>query len=285
MHCSRVVRSWSNPVFGKRDFTSVDPQANDNADRYLSLLIECLQNKIYRESEEKAQMPASKVGAQLFKLQRRAMTRFGLYNKWPKYAHTMLPTKKLNTIRHCIEECLRNDIEGDLIETGVWRGGATIFMKAVLEAYGIKDRKVYVADSFTGLPKPDASRYPADEGDGHHRQKFLRIDRDTVVENFKRYDLLDDNVIFIEGFFEDSLPAVDFGRLAVLRLDGDMYASTIQVLETLFDKVSVGGFIIIDDYKLSPCRAAVHDFRDSRGITDPLLQDASGRYWQKTTAG
>jgi len=106
---------------------------------------------------------------------------------------------------------------------------------------------------------------------------------EEVRENFKRYDLLDDNVVFIKGFFETSIPSAPIDKLAILRLDGDMYSSTIQVLNALYDKVSTGGYIIVDDWCLHNCRAAVNDFRKSRNITDEILEiDGIGVFWRKT---
>ena len=94
---------------------------------------------------------------------------------WPSLAHTMIGVKRLNNLQHCVEEVIKNGVPGDFIETGVWRGGASIFMRSILLAYGVTDRKVWVADSFEGLPEPDAEKYPADKGDLHHKQPALAI--------------------------------------------------------------------------------------------------------------
>lgn len=203
---------------------------------------------------------------------------------WPAFAHTMVGLKRLNNIQHCVETVLREDIPGDLLEAGVWRGGASIFMRALLAAYQVEDRRVYVADSFAGLPVPDAEKYPLDRGDTHHKQTFLAISRSEVEENFRKYGLLDAHVVFLEGWFKDTLPKAPIEALAVLRLDGDMYESTIDTLDALYSKLSVGGFCIIDDYSnLSPCKEAVNDFRKANNITDPIVQiDWTGVYWQKS---
>jgi hypothetical protein len=198
---------------------------------------------------------------------------------WPARAHTMIGMKRLTNIQECFETVVREKIPGDLIETGVWRGGATILMKGLVK-YHNEPRKVFVADSFEGLPKPDP-KYTADSGDIHHTIPFLAVDVETVKNNFRAYDLLDDDVIFVKGFFETSLKTVPIDKLCILRLDGDMYSSTIQVLDQLYSKVSPGGFVIIDDYLLPPCKKAVHDFRDSRGITNPIITiDRCGSYWR-----
>jgi O-methyltransferase len=199
---------------------------------------------------------------------------------WPARAHTMLGRARLRNIRDCLHEVLEKGIEGDVIETGVWRGGAVIYMKGILVARS-SSKKVYVADSFCGLPPPDA-RYPADQGDPHHTYNALAVARSTVEENFRRYGLMDDSVRFVEGFFEHSLPTAGIDKLSLLRLDGDMYSSTIQALNALYDKVQKGGYVIVDDYALSGCRQAVDDFRRDRGISEPLVQiDWTGHFWQK----
>ena len=193
----------------------------------------------------------------------------------------MLGSRKLDTLRHCAEHCLREGIDGDFIETGVWKGGATILLAGVLQAWGNKDKKVFVADSFAGLPPPDENKYPLDKGDTHHTREDLAIGLDEVKANFARFELLSDRIVFIEGFFEESLRSAPVDDLALLRLDGDMYGSTMTVLEQLYHKLSVGGFLILDDWLLSGARQALLDFRDRVGITEPLYQDFSGVYWQK----
>lgn len=203
----------------------------------------------------------------------------GLY--WPDRAHTMIGYKRLTNVQELFEDVIKNNIEGDLMETGVWRGGCTIFMKGMCEYYK-QNRKVYVADSFAGLPPPNA-RYPADVHDICHTFKELAISYDTVVNNFKKYDLYDDKVIFLKGFFEDTLKKDLDVKLSILRLDGDMYSSTIQVLESMYDKVTDGGYVIIDDYgALSNCKAAVDDFRKVRNIDNEITWiDWTGIYWKK----
>ena len=177
-------------------------------------------------------------------------------------AHTMIGRKRLENVQSCIEDVLAHGVPGDLIETGVWRGGATILMRAVLKAHGVTDRLVWVADSFAGLPAPDSNRYPRDEGDQLHTFRQLAVSLEQVQDNFRRYGLLDDQVRFLKGWFRETLPSAPIDRLAVLRLDGDLYQSTIEALESLYDRISVGGYVIVDDYgNVAGCRQAVHDFR------------------------
>jgi len=203
---------------------------------------------------------------------------------WPAQAETMIGRKRLSLLQRCIEEVLHKHIPGDLIECGVWRGGATIFMRAVLKAYGDVQRQVWVADSFKGLPPADAENYPVDKGDRLHRFQQLAVSVEEVKANFTRYGLLDDQVHFLPGWFKDSLPTASIDRLAVLRADGDMYESTTQILAYLYPKLSVGGYYIIDDYGAVPgCRQATDDYRRQQGVTEPLQWiDWSGVFWQRT---
>lgn len=203
---------------------------------------------------------------------------------WPVRAHTMIGMKRLDNLQFCVESVINDGIKGDLIETGVWRGGACIFMRAILKAYGDTARTVWAADSFAGLPTPNAEVYQADAGDKHHTfVNYLGVSRQEVEENFRSYNLLDAQVRFIEGWFKDTLPDAPIDHLAVLRLDGDMYESTIQALEALYHKLSSGGFVIIDDYFLGPCRQAVTDFRSNNHISGEIVDiDGMGVYWRKS---
>jgi len=201
---------------------------------------------------------------------------------WSGYADTMIGLKRLDNLQHCIETVLSERVEGDLIEAGVWRGGACIFMRAVLAAYGVEDRRIFVADSFEGLPKPDAEKYTADKGDTHHNLTYLAVSKEDVENNFTKYGLLDNQVVFLKGWFKDSLPQAPIEKLSILRLDCDMYGSTTESLESLYPKLSSGGFCIIDDYALPGCKSAVNDFRSKHTIDSEMREiDWTGRYWRK----
>jgi O-methyltransferase len=190
---------------------------------------------------------------------------------------------RLANVRSCIERVIEDGVPGDLLEAGVWRGGVGIYMCAVLAARGDTERLVWLADSFRGLPKPDVDRYPADEGDRHWTMDELAIPVEQVKANFERFGLLDERVRFLEGWFSDTLPTAPVERLAVLRLDGDMYESTMDTLVPLEPKVSSGGFVIVDDYGAVPaCKQAVDDYRAEHGITAPIERiDWTGAYWRK----
>jgi len=205
----------------------------------------------------------------------------------PAQAETMIGMRRLDNLQACVEDVLARDVPGDLLEAGVWRGGASIFMRGVLEAHGDLHRTVWLADSFAGLPPPDVERYPSDAGDTFSRNPHLAVSLEEVQENFRRYGLLDERVRFLKGWFHETLRNAPVERLAVLRLDGDMYGSTLETLDALYDKVSPGGYVIVDDYYAVPEGAgrATDDFRAERGITEELVKiDWAGAYWQRLPA-
>jgi O-methyltransferase len=201
---------------------------------------------------------------------------------WPANAETMTGIKRLDNLQYCVAEVIKNKVEGDLIETGVWRGGSTIFMKALLKAAHDQKRVVWVADSFEGLPKPDA-KYAADKNDRLYTYKELAIPLAEVRRNFEKYGLLDEKVKFLKGWFKDTLPTAPINKLAVLRLDGDMYESTMDALVNLYPKLSKGGFIIVDDYlHVEACKAAVQDYRRKNNISEEIKPiDPSAVFWKK----
>jgi len=202
----------------------------------------------------------------------------------PPGAETMVGLRRLANVRACVVDVISKGVPGDLIEAGVWRGGVAIYMRGLLEVLGDRSRTVWAADSFAGLPKPDVARFPADEGDLFWTDENLAVSVEQVKMNFRRYGLLDDRVKFLEGWFADTLAAAPIERLSVMRLDGDMYGSTIDALTALYPRLSVGGYSIIDDYGCVPaCKLAVDDYRRQHGIHDPLhTVDWTGVYWRRT---
>jgi hypothetical protein len=202
---------------------------------------------------------------------------------WPLTGETMIGIERLSSLQECIEDVLADEVPGDLIEAGVWRGGATILMRAVLEAYGAADRQVYVADSFEGIPREDADRYPADRGARFDRLTEVCVPEDAVRANFARYGLLDERVHFVRGRFRDSLPGLHGHPWAVIRLDGDLYESTWDGLENLYPSLAVGGYVIVDDAgDLAGSRQAIDDFRAANDITEPIRRiDWTGVCWRR----
>ena len=205
-------------------------------------------------------------------------------------AVTMLPRVRLENVRHCIETVVADNVPGDLIEAGVWRGGGAIFMRGCLQALGAADRRLWVADSFEGLPEPDPDRekeYKFFHGPSMQKQyDKLAASLEDVQANFQAYNLMSDEVRFLKGWFKDTLPSAPIDRLSVMRLDGDYYASTMDGLTALYPKLSTGGFAIIDDYgedHWTDCRQAVDEYRSANGITANMtMVDKSCAFWRKT---
>ena len=197
---------------------------------------------------------------------------------WPLFGYSMTGLKRLRNIRMCIEDVLANQVPGDFIETGVWRGGSVIFMRAVLQAYDVTDRRIWAADSFEGMPAPKN----AEDGADLSQSDFLNVSLDQVKENFSRFGLLDGQVEFLKGWFCDSLPQAPIGKLAILRLDGDMYSSTMDALTHLYHKVSKGGYVIVDDYHSWPsCRRAVTEFLADSSLSPEITPiDNQSVFWR-----
>jgi hypothetical protein len=272
--------------------------ADDAVSLYLDLLKRCVSNLIYQDpavpyiGEEAEGLVAP------FSLERRLAGK-----DWPSQAHTMIGVRRLDNVQSLVEDILRNRVPGDLIETGVWRGGSTIFMRGVLKAHGSTDRAVWVADSFT-------AKYPATDehgiteksytspgieglrlGESAYPQEFkdkmalLRegTSYEAVRDRFARYDLLDGQVKFLPGWFSETLPTAPIERLALLRLDGDFYDATHDALTAFYPKVSTGGWVIVDDYDtFSECRQAVHDYLGAMNIAVDIVPiDDEAVYWQK----
>ncbi len=200
-------------------------------------------------------------------------------------AHSMIGRKRMDNLHQCLDRIRLDGIAGDLIETGVWKGGATLFMRGFLAAHGMDDRKVWVADSFDGLPKASLAQ---DKGLDFSKSQYpyLAIGIDAVKDLFARYELLDEQVQFLKGWFKDTLPIAPIEKLALLRLDGDLYESTMDGLQHLYHKLSPGGFVIVDDYLSFPgCKEAVDDYRQAHGIVDELMPiDEFSAYWRKAAS-
>jgi hypothetical protein len=222
---------------------------------------------------------------------------------WPSMAHTMIGNWRLQNIADLIADILERGVPGDLLEAGVARGGASIFMRAVLRAYGVTDRTVWLADSFRGFPprgRSSEKSYASPEFktmfqwlmQNPQEQERLLAEAgpgyayDDVKDTFRRYDLLDDRVQFLPGFFDETLGKAPIEKLALLRLDADIYDSTMQALQNLYHKVSPGGYVIIDDYyAYAECRQAVHDFLGGANVTIlPVKNGEIAVYWMKPLA-
>jgi len=199
----------------------------------------------------------------------------------PVNAESMIGVARMDNIHHCVTQVIRDRIEGDLIECGVFRGGATIFMRGILKTYN-SPKLVWLADSFEGLPPPSPEKYPADKDSPYHTMSELAVGLEEVIHNFRRYDLYDEQVKILKGFFKDTLPDAPIKALSLIRVDGDMYESTMDTLTNLFPKLNPGGFVLIDDYDPGHyCRQAVDDYRRQQNIKNEIkMVDSKGAFWR-----
>jgi O-methyltransferase/8-demethyl-8-(2,3-dimethoxy-alpha-L-rhamnosyl)tetracenomycin-C 4'-O-methyltransferase len=238
---------------------------------YLDLVRDSLVGRLNQD----APLPASKVDRYYDQVREQGWD-------WPSTAPSMIGAMRMNNLRSECERVLKEGVPGDFMETGVWRGGACIMMRAVLKAYQVTDRRVIAADTFAG-PPPPSPEVAVDAGFEFHTCADFAVPLEEVKAAFARYGLLDDQVVFLKGLFKDTLPMAPVEALAVLRLDGDMYESTMDGLVHLYRKLSAGGTLIADDYHLFEAqRQAVDEFRAAHRITDPIIRiDDFGAYWIK----
>ncbi len=202
---------------------------------------------------------------------------------WTYLGDTMTGSLRLNSLKKLLHDIIQNEISGDFIETGVWRGGMSIFARGILQANNQTYRKSFVCDSFQGLPPGDRDLDPKDKN--WNTFNYLEVSELIVAENFKAAGVLDPNVIFVKGFFNDTMPEVAkmTESLAIMRLDGDMYESTVDVLYHLYEKLSIGGYVIMDDWNFHPSKTACEDFFKAHNISPAIIEvDKLSAYWQKT---
>jgi O-methyltransferase len=252
----------------------------------------------------KVLVPTYKTAARWLYLTKGAIT-YGIWNpaKWKmvKLIHTVFPytlvgTGGLEATYLSAKKLEEGGIEGDFVELGVARGGCAALMGHVLfdsdQASSIS-RKLWLFDSFEGLPEPGEEDYDTDQGGGtgDHIQLLEKGDclgtlGEVQALMFDNYRFPKEQIEFVQGWFEDTVfregQAIE--KIALLRLDGDWYASTKICLEGFYDRVVSGGIVIIDDYDTCyGCKRAVEEFFNDRGVSMPMIKDGrGGRYFEKT---
>lgn len=190
---------------------------------------------------------------------------------------TLLTKGQLDLVEQCILSVEQRGVPGDFIEAGIWRGGVIILMRAMMKVHGIDTRRVFAADSFAGIPKNTrAKNDPVDAW----RDRWV-ASLEEVKGNIDRFGLLDDRIEFVEGFFADTLTQFTDHKFALMRLDSDSYDSVEESLVYLYPRLSSGGMIIIDDWHLVGCKAAVENYRARHGISEDLKVFDGNAYWQK----
>ena len=218
---------------------------------------------------------------------------------WRIYPKTMLPPVRLYSLADAVDAIEQDKIAGDVVECGVWSGGALALAALWGERHGTTSRTYIGLDSFEGLPPPT-------EEDGEVLERFNRqsakrgriVDQalmktgvcvgdaaDTVRQFYDSVGISIAKVRFYSGWFQNTLPLVakEVGSIAILRIDGDWYESTKICLEALYAQVPAGGFIIIDDYgTFTGCRRAVDEFREAQKISASLIfVDKDCVYWRR----
>ncbi len=208
---------------------------------------------------------------------------------WPLDGLTMVGMSRLDDLQACVESVVADGVEGDMIEAGAWRGGASILIRATLDSLGAHDRTLWVADSFQGFAPPQAGDPEADrELEAHMSQiGFLAPSLETVKGYFERFGVAD-NVNFVPGYFEETMAELSGRRWSLVRLDADTYRATRVTLDALYPGLANGGYLVIDDYfhpyLPESCRKAVDDFRAEHSIHEPVQQiDWNGARWRKRT--
>jgi O-methyltransferase len=198
---------------------------------------------------------------------------------------TEVDDTRCNHLYSIMEEIRDRNIPGDLVETGVYKGGTSMIMAYCNKEFKLNKRQ-WLCDSFKGCPDPTKTilgRHP----DEAHGEGDFACDQQTVAENFRKYDLITPNLVWVPGWFEDTMPVIakQIDQISLLRFDGDLYSSTLDVLNNLYPKVVSGGFVIIDDYCLEACRDAVNEYIRINGlkveISKPPFGDACGSWWIK----
>lgn len=189
---------------------------------------------------------------------------------------TMLPVERLHDLVRHVDYVDAQGLPGAFVECGTWRGGASFLM-----ALRAAERRVWMFDSFEGLPPPapidgPAAQRWADDTNGPDYHDNCRATLEEVSAAAFRFGLTN-RVEIVKGWFDETLPASreDIGSIALLRLDADWYESVRTCLVSLVDRVVPGGFVILDDYyDWDGCAIAVHEFLAERRLPYRIYQGA-----------
>ena len=197
-------------------------------------------------------------------------------------AHTMCSNARLRGLYRALQYVVGGGIPGDVVECGTARGGSAALMALTLRHLGSR-RNLWLFDTFEGLPAP-TSKDPDFELAALFTGTCLGT-LDEVRGLFDRLNVADD-VHFVKGLFQETLPLAPLSQIALLHIDGDWYESVRACLDSLYDKVVPHGVIQLDDYGYwQGARKAVDEFLDERGIQAPLQRlDYSGRFFIKPAA-
>lgn len=201
---------------------------------------------------------------------------------------TMTSPERVHALVTAVEYIVRSEIPGDMVECGVWRGGSMMAVALTLKRLGADGRHLRLYDTFTGMPPArnidaDLSGRKAskllEEQDPEISDVWARANLEEVRGNMRETGYPSENISYVKGKVEETLPARAPDRIALLRLDTDWYASTRHELEQLYPRLSPGGVLIIDDYgHWQGARKAVDEYIEKLGIPILLCRiDYTGR--------
>ncbi len=203
--------------------------------------------------------------------------------------YTMTSTERLYAVYQSVDYILKNNIPGDFVECGVWKGGCAMMMAHALKKYNCYDRKIYLYDTFEGMTEPGEkdisyAKHPAHKkyNESLHQESgtnWCRSELDEVLHNLQRTGYPIENFICVKGKVEDTIPGDMPEKIALLRLDTDWYESTLHELQYLYPRLSEKGVLIIDDYgHWLGCREAVDEYFKANDIKMLLTRtDYTGR--------
>jgi len=260
-------------------FGATTPAADNMKEAYLSLLLMALTGSLTDEAG--ACDVFSKGGCSVVRSFDPVERMKG--NDWPPWGQTMVGHLRLLNVRTAIEDTVKNNVPGDFVELGTWRGGTCIFAKAIFNVMGETSRKVHLFDAFEKIQSYDTTQ--------GNFVDFLAATQDSVSHNFQKFGVLDDNVEFHKGLFKNTVPAFVAAnpnlQLSVLRIDGNFYDSYQDALYYLFPLVPVGGYVIFDDVFVNNGDEAIMqcwlDFKKDNSVPEELTRiDDVSAYFKKT---
>ncbi len=190
---------------------------------------------------------------------------------WPQHGLSMAGPVRLRELRACLEAVVAENVPGDVIEAGCWRGGAGILMRATLDTLDATDRTLVVADSFNGYPLPLRERFPQDRDlEERSMLDYFAVPQADVEGNFQRFGL-SAGVEFVPGFFDETLRRLADRTFALVHVDAGSYEGTAFALDALYPALAPGGLIVVGEYRSNEqVRLAVDEFRAEHGISEPL---------------
>ena len=213
------------------------------------------------------------------------------------------PARREATVKLAARALLDN-VPGDFVETGTYNGGTAVLMLKTMIALDTAEprRHFWGFDSFEGLPAPNdedrgkgaafaEAQLPTAAASKHAGvARRFKSSEDAFKANLRKNDVWRDGLVTpVKGWFRDTLPRARASRISFLRLDGDLYKSTMEGLTHLYPKLSAGGYVYIDDYgSFEGCKRAVNRYRAEHNVTEriwPIFEDLRGRveaiWWRK----